>query len=316
MTDLGVTLSGVTLPTNTSGTLYVYEDVGDGGGANSVTVDGTTIHYDNVASAALVGGQTAYTLSGFDASSGNRIWPRYEIDNTDDVSTAELVEATDISGAATAPTAPSGLTVAWNATTASVDGSFTDASSGSGQEDEFRVYRSTAASPTFPSDYSLRDTLPTDATTFSDQDFAAETYSYVVTAVNSAGESAPSNADSVTLTEGTAQATTALPDVTTGSITPVDASVEDELTVPNAGVSNYGSLDYEIRIAGSGSAYGDRQTVAHDGSAVTFAGLLDGESYDIRARTRTEHVDGAWVSVSEVTLLPADTNLTNTDRIA
>ena len=96
MTNVDVTFSVVSIPANTSGTIYVYEDVGDDGGASQVTVGGTTINYDNTDSAALVDADTDYTLSGFDASSGNRIWARVEIDNTDDVTTAELTEALTI----------------------------------------------------------------------------------------------------------------------------------------------------------------------------------------------------------------------------
>jgi len=99
--------------------------------------------------------------------------------------------------------------------------------------------------------------------------------------------------------------TTALPDVATGDITPIDASVEDELTAPNAAVADNGDVRYQIRESGSGNAFGSDIVVPQGGSDATFTGLLDGERYDIRARSETEHVTGAYVEVSDVTLLPA-----------
>lgn len=124
----------------------------------------------------------------------------------------------------------------------------------------------------------------------------------------------------VTRESGTLTTTTELPDVATGDITPIDASVENELTVPNANVADTGIVRYQIRVSGSGNAYDDDIGVVQGGADVTFdnanANILDGEKYDVRARSETPDVIGAWVSVSEITKLPADTNLTNTDRIA
>lgn len=113
---------------------------------------------------------------------------------------------------------------------------------------------------------------------------------------------------------GPVYATTELPNVTVDDITPIDASIEDELTVQSPQVSDYGDVRAQIRVSGSGNNYGDDVVVAHDGGDFTFADLLDGEKYDLRARTETEHVTGSWAGVSAVTLLPADTNFTNTDR--
>lgn len=110
------------------------------------------------------------------------------------------------------------------------------------------------------------------------------------------------------------QFTTVLPDVASGDITPVGASVEDELTVPTPGVSNYGDVRMQIRVSGSGNSFGSDIVHPHDGSDFTFQNLADGEQYDIRARTETEHVTGTYVTVSEVTLLPADTGLAATNR--
>ena len=70
--------------------------MGDDGGSNSVTVDGTTINYDNTNSASLADADTGYVLAGFDVSTGNRLWCRIELDNADNLDTAELTEAVDV----------------------------------------------------------------------------------------------------------------------------------------------------------------------------------------------------------------------------
>ena len=103
---------------------------------------------------------------------------------------------------------------------------------------------------------------------------------------------------------GPVTTTTPLPDLTVDDITPIDASVEDQLTVPEPGVTDYGDIRAQLRVTGSGNAFGDDVVVAHGGGPLTFATLLDGEKYDLRVRTETEHVDGAWVGVSAITLLP------------
>lgn len=85
--DARITNNIVVLPTNTSGTVTVREDVGDTG-----TVDNTN-------SASLVDGQTTYTLSGFDASTGNDIETEVELDTTDDTLTAEVTEPVSVTPA-------------------------------------------------------------------------------------------------------------------------------------------------------------------------------------------------------------------------
>jgi hypothetical protein len=99
--------------------------------------------------------------------------------------------------------------------------------------------------------------------------------------------------------------TTALPDTTVNAITPIDASVEDELTLPNADVADYGDVRYQIRVAGSGDPYGSDVVVSQGGSDATFTGLADGEKYGIRARSETEHADGTYTEVTEITKLPS-----------
>jgi hypothetical protein len=108
---------------------------------------------------------------------------------------------------------------------------------------------------------------------------------------------------------GTKTATTELPDTTVDSITPIDASVEDELTVPNATVADYGDVRYQIRVTGSGNAYGNDKVVTQGGNPVMFVNLEDGEKYDIRARSETEHKTGDWAEVTAITLMPTPTGI-------
>jgi len=81
-------------------------------------------------------------------------------------------------------------------------------------------------------------------------------------------------------------------------------------------VADTGDVRYQIRESDVNASYGDDQVVVQGSADVTYANLADGEKYDIRARSETPDVTGSWVSVSEVTLLPADTTLQNTDRLA
>lgn len=81
MANLSLTFDTVTIPSGVTVTTYVYEDTG------------STI---NVASTTLTDGQTSYTLSGFNASSGNTVWPRVEPETSNDENTGVLVESANI----------------------------------------------------------------------------------------------------------------------------------------------------------------------------------------------------------------------------
>lgn len=204
MADVNVTVSdayrpsGIVNPTY----VYVYEDVGgDGTGSDSITIDGTTIEFDNTNFAEVTDGQTEYTLSGFDGSSGNVLYARISTTTTGDPEqTATFTEPIDVSLAVSVPTAPSDLDATATSPT-EVDLSWTDNSSDSGQEDEFRVHRTTTASPSFPGDYSQIDMVGADVTTYQDTTApGGETIHYAVTAWNSAGESSETTASVTTPT--------------------------------------------------------------------------------------------------------------------
>ena len=86
--------------------------------------------------------------------------------------------------------------------------------------------------------------------------------------------------------------------------------VEDEIAVDRENaVSDYGSVRIEYRETGA-SSWIDWGVVAFDRLDPVIAGLEDGEEYEIRARTETEHVVGAWTEpVAIITKFPGATDL-------
>ncbi|UIO98905.1 hypothetical protein Hbl1158_10200 [Halobaculum sp. CBA1158] len=92
--------------------------------------------------------------------------------------------------------------------------------------------------------------------------------------------------------------------------------VEDEIAVDReSAVSDYGDVRIQVRETGE-EAWDDtavgwaEQVLAYDTLTTTITNREDGEEYEIRARTETEHVDGAWTdAVSIVTKFPGATNL-------
>lgn len=94
MADIELTLSNVSVPANTSGSITLYEDVGADGSGSSTDPNGKA--YDNSDTVSLVDGTTSYTLSGFDASAadlantGNEYWLEHSLSNSDVESTARV----------------------------------------------------------------------------------------------------------------------------------------------------------------------------------------------------------------------------------
>lgn len=95
MTELTVSFGSVSVPSGTSGTVTVYEDVGaDGSGSNT---DPNGKPYNNSDSFSLSDGVTSYTTGDvFDGSSGNEFWLEIELDNTDVTKTAEVSTSWEI----------------------------------------------------------------------------------------------------------------------------------------------------------------------------------------------------------------------------
>jgi hypothetical protein len=95
--------------------------------------------------------------------------------------------------------------------------------------------------------------------------------------------------------------------------------VEDEVAVDReTSVSNYGDVRIQIRETGQSSwdsnATGFGEFIgSYDTRTMEFVGREDGEEYEVRARTETEHRTGAWTDpVSIVTEFPGVTNLSVT----
>lgn len=104
-------------------------------------------------------------------------------------------------------------------------------------------------------------------------------------------------------------ATTELPDAQQPTL---GNGVEDEISVDWTDVINHGEYNIQYRETSS-STWLAGPTVDEATTSATITGLEDGEEYDVRIRTQTEHVDGAWTSpVAIVTKFPGATGLTLT----
>ena len=95
--------------------------------------------------------------------------------------------------------------------------------------------------------------------------------------------------------------------------------VEDEVAIDRENApTNYGDVRIQIRETGETSwdsnATGLSEFIgAFDTLTMEFVGLEDGEEYEVRARTETGHVTGAWTTpVSIVTKFPGVSGLTAT----
>lgn len=105
--------------------------------------------------------------------------------------------------------------------------------------------------------------------------------------------------------------TTTLPDAQTPSLS---NGVEDEVGVDWTDVVNYGNYDIQIRETGTNSwdsnATGFEETVQGEATtSIAFTNKEDGEEYEVRMRTQTEHVTGTWTTPTAiVTKFPGITN--------
>lgn len=102
MATVDITISGVSVPTDTSAELRVLEDVNGSGGPQSTTVNGTTVSYDNSDTVTLQDGTTSYTTTDvFAGGTGNEYHVHTTEDNTNPEVTAEITAPIDL----TVPTA-------------------------------------------------------------------------------------------------------------------------------------------------------------------------------------------------------------------
>jgi len=133
-----------------------------------------------------------------------------------------------------------------------------------------RIYRTSTSSPTFPDDYSQIASVGDFTTTYTDTGVSLGTYTYAVTAYNSAGESDP--------TTDTVDATLSAPT----NLAVTDDTVEDQLTLDWDETSNAAGY-YVYRAESSGSSKSDYTQVADVTSPpYTDTALEDGERYYYR----------------------------------
>ena len=95
--------------------------------------------------------------------------------------------------------------------------------------------------------------------------------------------------------------------------------VEDEIAVDRESApSNYGDVRVQTREVGetawdNTAAGWDEQVLSYDTLTTIVTGREDGEEYEVRARTETEHVTGAWTTpVSIITVFPGVTDFAAT----
>lgn len=91
--------------------------------------------------------------------------------------------------------------------------------------------------------------------------------------------------------------TTTLPDV--GQPT-LGNGVEDEIQVSWSDTINYGEYNIQYRET-SAAAWLAGPTVSETVTSEPITGLEDGEAYEVRLRTQTEHVTGAWTAPATIT---------------
>jgi hypothetical protein len=108
-------------------------------------------------------------------------------------------------------------------------------------------------------------------------------------------------------------ATTALPDAQAPTL---GNGVEDEIQVAWDDVIDNSEYNIEYRETGA-STWLDGPTVDESVTSAPITGLEDGEEYEVRLRTETEHVTGSWTSpVSIVTKFPGVTSVASASTTA
>ncbi len=168
------------------------------------------------------------------------------------------------------------------------DLSWTDNSTG---EDGFRVYRRHDGGA-----WTQDGSVSANTTTYTTTSLLdGEQYDVEVRAYTEHTESA----------SGVVTATTELSDATIDSL---DNGIEDEITVNWTDVIDNGSYRVHYKES-SATSWTDWGTVSETATSATITGLEDGEEYDVRLRSETEHVTGDWSpTASIVTAFPTPAN--------
>lgn len=251
----------------------------------------------------LAAGTTSYADTGL---SSNTIYT-YKVTAINAGGSTDSNEATETTDSFTsAPSAPSGLTAVAQSVD-QIDLSWTDNSSGTEQEDEFRIYRCTGGTGAcdWPGEYTQIATVGTDVTTYSDTGLSSNTtYSYVVTAWNSEGESAGSNEADDT-TDPDAPAAPSGLTVTTDSTSQLTVDWTDNASTETG---------YEIQISLNGTSWSNEDIgLAANTVQYVDTGLDDNEQYYYRVRAKNATGASAWSNAdSAYTDIDAPSSLTAT----
>lgn len=256
------------------------EGSGFGGDGNSSgrTATGGEDGGQEVVSSYLISEETAQTGGGAGATANGSVTVEYDV-----VVTA--VDSTSVTA-----TRNTEIDLSWNVNTPNADGQ--------------RIYRDTAPGID-PSTATPIDEVGPETGSYTDTGIDnGETYYYVIETYED------DTNGTLTATSAEVSGQTTLPEVEGFTL---DASVQDELTVELLPVLNAGQ--YRIRWKrSSDSSYpsGNETTAAASSDIVThiISPVLDGEEYDVQARTETDEVTGAWHTASEITKLVAASGVT------
>ena len=249
---------------------------------SSSTEGGTGTSYQGMDESLSYGTTYYYAATAYDSDSGRESPLSNEVSVT------------------TAPEAPSGLTVTGHDAD-SINVSATDNAS---TEDGFRWYQSTDGG----SSWTEAGTTEANETTFTYSGLRnGEEYTLRVVAFAGGAESSDSNH----ITQQT--------DLPDEDAPVLGNGIEDEVAVDReSATTNYGDVRIQIRETGENTwdsnATGFSEFIgSYDTLTMEFVGREDGERYEVRARTETEHVTGVWTDIVAITAqFPAVTNLTAT----
>lgn len=285
MTDYIVNFNNVSLPTNTSGTLTVYED--ESGGSTADTSN----------SVSLTDGKTQYSVSGFDASSGNSVWIEVSVDNSDVTTTGSVFQSVTVESAVTKPSSPQNVDASYVADD-QIDNSFDDPSDWGGETGSFDVeilrdngtWEDTSGGPSNPSTSGTYSYGPNSDTAYGRQVGIDSSFQFRVRATNSAGASDWSYSDTVYTTPVPPHnPSVSRPDANTVEIKWTRQSDSTDSTVveirEDTG-SGYGSWDW-FDSPGNPPNKGDTKTATYEvGTSYsgTFGAMQEDARYQFRIR--------------------------------
>lgn len=107
---------------------------------------------------------------------------------------------------------------------------------------------------------------------------------------------------------------TATTDLPAADIATLDNGVEDEVTANLGTTTDYGEYEVDYKKSSS-STWLDGTTVAHTNTSPTVIGLEDGEEYDFRVRSKTEHVTQVFTATETIITKFPSPSMTSVDAV-